>query len=117
MVNIKPSKFELPVKLPLTQLFGKHRGEKNFLLWKAGGVYKLTNKVNGHSYVGSSLTLASRLSEYFRPSLLKTRDIELAITEFGLENFELEVWFLPLEWLIDKVEMVADSSISPKETT
>jgi hypothetical protein len=114
--NIKPSTFELPIKLPLTQLFGKHRGEKNLLLWKPG-VYKFSNKVNGHSYVGSSLTLASRLSEYLRPSLLKKRNIELAITKFGIENFELKVWFLPLEWLIDKVEMMVNSSfISPKET-
>jgi group I intron endonuclease len=64
--------------------------EKKILLLRAG-VYKLTNKVNGHSYVGSSLALSSRLSEYFRFPLLKKRDIELAINEFGLENFELEV--------------------------
>lgn len=99
--GIEPCKYELPIKLPLTQLFGKHRGGNSSLLEAKPGVYKFTNKVNGYTYVGSSLTLASRLSEYFRYNL-KNRDVELAIKEYGLANFELEVWFLPLEFLANE---------------
>ena len=73
-------------------------------------MYKLSNKINGSSYIGSSLNLASRLSEYFRPKLKNKRVVELEVSKLGIENFELEVWFLPLEWLVSKVKLVEDSS-------
>jgi hypothetical protein len=36
------------------------------------GVYCLINKVNGHTYVGSSINLASRMRNYLNKTFLKT---------------------------------------------
>jgi excinuclease UvrABC nuclease subunit len=48
------------------------------------GVYVFTNKLNGHCYVGSSISLANRLSTgYFGPVLGK-RKVDLALTETKL---------------------------------
>jgi len=59
------------------------------------GVYIFINKDNKHKYVGSSISLKNRLaSGYFIPKLGK-RKIELVITEFGLNNFYLEIYKLP----------------------
>lgn len=49
--SILPSKYELPIKLPLTQLFGGHSGV-NSLLKSRAGVYKFTHKINGNVYRG-----------------------------------------------------------------
>jgi hypothetical protein len=58
------------------------------------GVYIFTNKTNGKRYVGSSLTLSSRLSDdYLRKGkILGARAIELAIKKYGLSNFKLEIY-------------------------
>jgi group I intron endonuclease len=112
LINIESFIYKLPLNQPLTELFGqprRGRGNKIPTLWRAG-VYKLSNKINGSSYIGSSLNLASRLSEYFRPKLKNKRVVELEVSKLGIENFELEVWFLPLEWLVSKVKLVEDSS-------
>jgi hypothetical protein len=37
------------------------------------GVYYLVNKINGHSYVGSSINLASRMKNYLNKTFLKSR--------------------------------------------
>lgn len=69
------------------------------------GVYIFTNKINGKHYVGSSLTLSSRLSDdYLRKGIRPPkiyfwgpgggggRAIELAIKKYGLSNFKLEIY-------------------------
>jgi len=63
------------------------------------GVYIFTNKINGKRYVGSSLTLSSRLSDdYLRKGkILGQRAIELAIKKYGLSNFKLEIYIFSEE--------------------
>ena len=41
------------------------------------GVYLWTNKINGHQYIGSSMNLSSRLSDYFRIHILNINLIEV----------------------------------------
>jgi hypothetical protein len=58
------------------------------------GVYYLINNVNGHSYVGSSINLASRMKNYLNTSFLKSRQnsnmpITKALLKYGPENFSL----------------------------
>jgi group I intron endonuclease len=54
-----------------------------------------TNKVNGKTYIGSSVDLGRRFSEYFRDSYLKKKDnmaIYKAINKYGHSNFSLEIF-------------------------
>jgi GIY-YIG catalytic domain len=57
------------------------------------GIYRLTNKINGEFYIGSSSNLNNRFKAYFAPSgLTKTnRLITQAIIKYGLINFTLEI--------------------------
>ena len=58
------------------------------------GVYCLINKINGHSYVGSSINLASRMKNYLNTTFLKSRQnvnmpIVKALLKYGQSNFTL----------------------------
>nr|QGX43782.1 GIY-YIG endonuclease [Niveomyces insectorum] len=58
------------------------------------GVYCLINNTNGHSYVGSSNNLASRMKNYLNNSFLKSRQninmpIVKALLKYGQSNFTL----------------------------
>ena len=60
------------------------------------GLYLWTNKINGNQYVGSSMNLSSRLSDYFTNSYLKHQStrgsaISIAILKYGLSNFTLQI--------------------------
>jgi group I intron endonuclease len=65
------------------------KGEKD-----KSGVYCLINKINGHSYVGSSINLASRMKNYLNNAFLKNRQninmpIVKALLKYGQSNFTL----------------------------
>lgn len=58
------------------------------------GVYCFINKINGNSYVGSSINLASRMKNYLNDSFLKnTKNINMpivkALLKYNKENFAL----------------------------
>jgi len=57
------------------------------------GVYCWTNKVNGKTYVGSSINLGPRLQQYYGKNLEnnKTSLICKAILKYGHKNFTLEI--------------------------
>jgi group I intron endonuclease len=57
------------------------------------GIYRITNKIKGKSYIGSSYRLHLRFYAYFSASGLKRteRVIVQAIFKYGLINFSLEV--------------------------
>lgn len=60
------------------------------------GVYCLTNKVNGHSYVGSSVNLSSRMKNYLNKSFLKSRQntnmpIVKALLKYGPFHFTFSI--------------------------
>ena len=61
------------------------------------GVYYLINNVNGHTYVGSSINLASRMRNYLNVSFLKSKQnihmpIVSALLKYTHTNFS--VWIL-----------------------
>jgi group I intron endonuclease len=69
---------------------------------KRAGIYRWVNKLNGKSYVGSSLDLARRLNYYYNLSFLagyaankKKRKINSIIyrslLKYGYSNFKLEI--------------------------
>jgi group I intron endonuclease len=58
------------------------------------GVYCLVNKINGHSYVGSSINLSSRMRNYLNNTYLKSKQninmpIVKALLKYGQSNFKL----------------------------
>nr|QJQ35199.1 GIY-YIG endonuclease [Fusarium ramigenum] len=58
------------------------------------GIYCLINKINGHSYIGSSINLASRMKNYLNNTFLKSRQnanmpIVKALLKYGQSNFTL----------------------------
>ena len=61
------------------------------------GIYKWINKINGKSYVGSSVNLSSRLSSYLSKNYLSKRasiynsKIYNALLAYGYNNFRLEI--------------------------
>jgi len=93
--DLKPVKLELPVdSKSLVEVVGKNtRGTE---IGKAG-VYKFTNKNNGFCYVGSSISLANRLSTGYLGPKLGNRVIDLAIKDIGLDKFYLELYLIPQE--------------------
>lgn len=57
------------------------------------GVYRWINKINGKSYVGSSINLSTRFYKYYSlASLAKSnRVIDRALLKYGFSNFSLEI--------------------------
>jgi group I intron endonuclease len=71
-----------------------------FIIYKENrnksGIYRWINKINGKSYVGSSIDLAGRLSIYYSLSSLKREGkgsiiIRRALLKYGYYNFSLEI--------------------------
>nr|YP_007507073.1 intronic ORF at intron 8 of cox1 [Ceratocystis cacaofunesta]YP_009704212.1 GIY endonuclease [Ceratocystis fimbriata]YP_009710364.1 GIY endonuclease [Ceratocystis albifundus]AFO38125.1 intronic ORF at intron 8 of cox1 [Ceratocystis cacaofunesta]QEN73775.1 GIY endonuclease [Ceratocystis fimbriata]QFX74866.1 GIY endonuclease [Ceratocystis albifundus] len=60
------------------------------------GIYCLINKINNHSYIGSSVNLASRMKNYLNDAFLKSRQninmpIVKALLKYGQSNFTLYI--------------------------
>ena len=74
------------------------------------GVYCLVNLINGHIYIGSSVNLAVRMSNYLNTTYLKNRKnnnmpIIQALLKYGQENFAILI-----------VEYVDIENLSVRET-
>nr|YP_009261996.1 GIY-YIG endonuclease [Chrysoporthe austroafricana]YP_009262146.1 GIY-YIG endonuclease [Chrysoporthe cubensis]AMX22071.1 GIY-YIG endonuclease [Chrysoporthe austroafricana]AMX22221.1 GIY-YIG endonuclease [Chrysoporthe cubensis] len=74
------------------------------------GVYCLINKVNGHTYVGSSINLASRMRNYLNKAFLRSKQnfnmpITKALLKYDYSNFTLYI-----------LEYVKAESLTVRET-
>ena len=58
-------------------------------------IYKITNQINGHSYIGQTIfSLEKRFAEHQKDSLrtnLKNRPLYSAFRKYGIENFTIEL--------------------------
>jgi len=74
--------------LPLTQRLEVRKS----LLGKFGGVYIFQNKINRKRYIGSSIYLVKRISNYYDPNHIKISPvISKAIKKYGLDSFTLQI--------------------------
>jgi group I intron endonuclease len=74
------------------------------------GVYCFVNKINGHTYVGSSINLASRMRNYLNNTFLKSKQninmpIVKALLKYDQSNFSLLI-----------LEYVEPESLTIRET-
>jgi len=81
------------------------------------GIYKITNKVNGKFYIGSSKDLVRRRKDHFR--LLKKGInhsvlLQRAVNKYGLDNFTFEVLVECLEELLFTIEQKLVDNLEPE---
>jgi len=62
------------------------------------GIYKYTNKINGHSYIGQSIHIFERKHEHEYKALHLyqgndeyNKTLYRAIRKYGIENFDFEI--------------------------
>lgn len=71
------------------------------------GIYRITNKINGHSYIGQSIHIEHRWLEHkskYNWERESKKPLYLAFQNYGLENFDFEV-----------LEECEDKDLSSKE--
>ena len=79
---------------------------------KESGIYKITNIINGHSYIGQSKNIFNRINyhhyyDYKNPNNSQY-DCKLyqALRKYGLENFNIEILELCSVDLLDEKEII-----------
>ena len=55
------------------------------------GIYKITNKKTGKSYIGQSSNIERRRREHFEWNIASEQYIDILIKDLGAENFTFEV--------------------------
>lgn len=55
------------------------------------GIYKITNKINNHSYIGKSNNIKRRFNEHRSLGRNSRSILKKAFKKYGLENFEFEI--------------------------
>lgn len=64
---------------------------------KKCGIYKITNKINNHSYIGLSVDIEKRIADHFSKAIhpQKQEDVDKvlykAIRKYGVDNFHWEI--------------------------
>lgn len=69
--SLAPLKVNLKFKQDRSSILKHHKDRS--------GVYCLINRINGHSYIGSSMNFASRMRNYLNNSFLKSRQKKMWI--------------------------------------
>ncbi|EYE89923.1 intron endonuclease [Aspergillus ruber CBS 135680] len=98
--NLKPVKVYNSLKEDKDQILKDQKGKS--------GVYYLVNKINGHTYVGSSINLASRMKNYLNNAFLKSKQnsnmpIVKALLKYDQSNFSLLILeYVEPEYLITR---------------
>ena len=74
------------------------------------GIYKITNKINGKSYIGQSRNIKRRINDHKKTAFnVKSKNFDFplykAIRKYGLENFEFNIITECKESELDKLEV------------
>lgn len=84
--NVKPEKYSVNADTDKKLILDENKNKS--------GNYRLTNKLNGNFYIGSSINLKQRYLNYFYISYIKKRQnliISRALIDYGNSNFSLEI--------------------------
>lgn len=102
--DITPKRFSLPLEkdTDLYADFSNTVGDLRSKGSKVAGVYKFTNKTNGFCYIGSSVQLANRLTHGYLGNRIGKSKISLAIQEFKLDSFDLDIYAIPADLIEGK---------------
>ena len=65
------------------------------------GIYKITNLINGHIYIGQSINIERRFREHKNGSELI---VDKAIKKYGVENFSFDIIEECSECMLDERE-------------
>lgn len=70
------------------------------------GIYKITNKINGKSYIGQSIDVERRFLHHkkYRRTGEKNKSLYRAIKKYGIENFSFEIIDICRKEELDKKE-------------
>lgn len=55
------------------------------------GIYKITNKINGHSYIGQSIDIKRRWRDHKNKKINCDTPLQRAFKKYGIDNFTFEV--------------------------
>lgn len=78
------------------------------------GIYKITNKINGHSYIGCSINIHRRFMEHITPkNRCKTTVMSRAFRKHGKENFNFEILEECLPAQLSELEMEWIKNLKP----
>lgn len=55
------------------------------------GIYKITNKINGHSYIGQSIDIKRRWRDHKSKWVNQNYPLQKAFKKYGMKNFSFEV--------------------------
>lgn len=55
------------------------------------GIYKITNNINGHSYIGQSVDILRRWRDHRSKSYTQHYPLQKAFVKYGIDNFTFEV--------------------------
>lgn len=65
------------------------------------GIYMITNKINGHMYIGGSIDIKRRFNDHKQGKNIKTSPIDKAIRKYGENNFTYQIITqLPPDWSV-----------------
>ena len=89
------------------------------------GIYKITNKINGHCYIGQSIDIQRRWACHKNSAIREKSSshnypLQKAMRKYGIDNFELEIY--QADWkhlgrkagLLRNIEMVEGSRFGHK---
>ena len=78
------------------------------------GIYKITNKINGKSYVGKSINIERRIAEHKCINHETNKSLKFAYKKYGLDNFEFEILEQCLEEELNEKEIYYIQKIKPE---
>ena len=78
------------------------------------GIYKITNKINGKSYIGQSNNIERRLKEHKYISSETNKSLKKAYKKYGKENFEFSILEQCKLEELDEKEIYYISTLKPK---
>ena len=70
------------------------------------GIYKITNEINGKSYIGKTANISNRFYDHLLHSKYRDSDLHKAIYEYGIENFTFKILEIADDYGYLKIENV-----------